>query len=52
MWFVSHRMRKDLPDLSLEINSKTLDEVRHYSYLGVDLDMDLNLEKYVNNTAN
>ena len=52
MWFVSHRMRKDLPDLTLEINNKTLDEVKHYPYLGVDLDMDLNLEKYVNNTAN
>ena len=51
MWFTSMCNRKKIQDLSLSINNVKLGEVDHYKYLGVDLDMDLNLTKYVNNTV-
>ena len=51
MWYASDRMRKDLPDLELKIGNKIRAEVNHYIYLGVDLDSDLTLATYVNNTT-
>lgn len=51
MWFASSKIRKNLPDLSLSINGRLLTEVTPYMYLGVDLDSDFTLAKYVNNTV-
>ena len=48
MWFASTNLRKTLQDLTLRINGKVLKEVQQYQYLGVQLDTDLNLVKYVN----
>ena len=51
MWFASANMRKTLPDLDLKINDKKLSEVKHYMYLGAELDSDFTLVKFVNNTV-
>ena len=51
MWFTSRNQRKNIQILSLSINDVQLHKVKHYQYLGVELDMDIDLAKYVNNTV-
>ena len=51
MWFASTNLRRNIQDLALHIDGKVLKEVQQYQYLGVDLDTDMNLTKYVNTTV-